>query len=77
MVISHHDYVDLMKRSKLNKESHKMYNLRKKGAQENEMQIIPKFKEMNRLRKSLMLNVIKGVLMRERSHSTRLLVKIN
>lgn len=48
--ISSHDYVDLMKRSRLDKESHKMYNLRIKGAPGNEMQIIPIFKEMNGLK---------------------------
>lgn len=66
VVFSSHDYVDLMKRRKLNKESHKMYNLRIKGAQGNEMQIMPIFKKMNRLKESLMLNVIKRVLMTEK-----------
>jgi hypothetical protein len=40
-----------MKRSRLNKKSYKMYNLRRKGARGSRMELNPDFKEINRLKK--------------------------
>jgi hypothetical protein len=41
-----------MKRSKLNKKSYKMYNVREKGAPGSGMELSPVFKWINRFKKS-------------------------
>jgi hypothetical protein len=48
-----------MKRSKLNKEKYKIYNLRRKGHKES----------VNRLKKRLILNGIKGVVTSEQDQT--------
>ena len=48
-------------RKKMHKEKCKKYSLRRKGAPGSITELRPEFRERNRLKKSLMLNGIKGV----------------
>ena len=50
-----------MKRKKLSKEKYKMYSLRRKETPGSRLEL-KQSKEINRLKKSLMLNGMKGVL---------------
>lgn len=54
-----------MKRSKLSKEKYKMYSLMRKGALGSVKELNPVFKEINRLKKSLVLNGIKEIVTSE------------
>ena len=56
-----------------------MYNLRRKGAPGSGIELTPVFKETNRLKKSLMLNGINGVVTsgKDPSHPSLQLVKKN
>jgi hypothetical protein len=51
-----------MKRSKLSKKKYKTYSLRGEGTSESGMEVSSVFKEINRLKRSLMPNGIKVVL---------------
>ena len=50
-----------MKRIKLSPETYKMCSSRRKGAPGSRMKLSPVFKEIKRLKQSLVLNGIKGV----------------
>jgi hypothetical protein len=50
-----------MKRSKVSRESYKRYNLRRKGAPGDGMELSPVFEEIYILKKNLILKGIKGM----------------
>jgi hypothetical protein len=52
----------MMKRSKLSKEKYNVYSLVRKGVLGSIMELSPLLKEINILKKSKMLNEIKGVM---------------